>query len=123
MPGVPQLLSGPQYPGGKAINPDAFKAPAANTQGNFQRNSLRLFNASQFDLALRRQFDLAERLKLQLRLEFFNIFNHPNFADPTGFRAGSNVSTQLLSNRLGGLNPLYQFGGPRSGQVGLKLIF
>jgi len=123
VPGVPQLLFGPQYPGGKAVNPAAFTTPPNNTQGTFPRNSLRFFNASQLDLALRRQFPLTERVKLQFRFEFFNIFNHPNFTDPTGFSAGSNVSIQMLSRGLGGLNPLYQIGGPRSGQVGLRLIF
>src|SRR6266536_272061 len=121
--GVSQILFGPQYPGGRAINPAAFTVPPANTQGNFARNSLRFFNASQLDLALRRQFHLTEKVQFQFRFEFFNIFNHPNFADPIGFAAGSNVSQSMLSRGLGGLNPLYQLGGPRSGQVSLKLIF
>ncbi len=121
--GVPQVLSGPQYPGGKAVNPAAFTTPPDNTQGNFPRNSLRFFNASQVDLALRRQFSLTEKVKLQFRFEFFNVFNHPNFADPTDFNPGNNVSRQMLSRGLGGLSPLYQIGGPRSGQVGLRLTF
>jgi len=121
--GVPQILSGPQFPGGEAVNPAAFTFPANETVGNFPRNSLRFFNASQFDVALRRQFALTEKVRLQARFEFFNIFNHPNFADPIGFSAGSNVSTRMLSQSLGGLNPLYQIGGPRSGQVSLKFIF
>jgi Carboxypeptidase regulatory-like domain/TonB dependent receptor len=123
VPGVPQILEGPQYPGGKAVNPAAFVAPSKNTQGNFQRNSLRFFNASQLDVAIRRQFSLTEALNLQFRFEFFNVLNHPNFADPTGFNPGSNVSTQILSRSLGGMSPLYQIGGPRSGQVALKLTF
>jgi len=123
--GVPQILYGSQYPGGKAINPAAFVAVPflSGLQGNYPRNGLRFFNASQLDLALRRQFTLKERMKLQFRLEFFNVFNHPNFSDPAGFFPGTNVSQQMLSRGLGGLSPLYQIGGPRSGQVALKLIF
>src|SRR6266536_2405113 len=115
--GVPQILYGPQFPGGKAVNPAAFTNPPNETVGNFPRNSLRFFNASELDLALRRQFALKENVKLQFRFEFFNVFNHPNFGDPTGFSAGSSVSTKMLSQALGGLNPLYQISCPRSGQV------
>ena len=123
VPGVQQILYGSQYPGGKAVNPAAFVVPPANTQGDFPRNSLRFFNASQLDFALRRQFSLTEQVKLQFRFEFFNLFNHPNFAGPTDWNPGGNASTRMLSRALGGLSPLYQIGGPRSGQVGLKLIF
>jgi hypothetical protein len=124
-PGMPLILHGSQYPGGKAINAAALSSPAPNTIGNFPRNGLRFFNASQLDLALRRQFVMTERMKLQFRVEFFNIFNHPNFSDPSGLQYSPpfNVSTQTLARGLGGLNALYQIGGPRSGQASLKLIF
>src|SRR5260370_5609546 len=83
LPNVPLYLNGPQYPGGKAFNKAAFATPLSGTQGNFGRNVLRGFGAWQQDLALRRQFHLTERLHLQLRAEFFNIFNPPNFGAPT----------------------------------------
>jgi len=51
-------------------------------QGDLGRNALRGFGASQVDLKLRRQFKLRERLALQARADFFNIFNHPNFGSP-----------------------------------------
>jgi len=40
---------------------------------------VRGFGAWQTDLAIRREFQLGERLKLQFRAEAFNLFNHPNF--------------------------------------------
>jgi hypothetical protein len=86
---------------------------------------LRGFAAAQLDFALRRRVHLTERLNLQLRAEFFNVFNHPNFADPEG-SLDSNFfgeSRQMLGRSLGGLNPLYQIGGPRSIQLALKLQF
>ena len=43
------------------------------------RNFARGFGAWQMDLAVRRDFPIYERLKLQFRAEAFNIFNHPNF--------------------------------------------
>jgi hypothetical protein len=41
------------------------------------------FGATDVDLRLRRQFKHYERLSLQGRADFFNIFNHPNFGPPT----------------------------------------
>src|SRR5262249_29483367 len=80
VPGVPEVLTGSQYPGGWALNAAAFTAPSAITGGNFPRNSLRGFPAQQVDLTVRRQFRIGSDLRLQLRLESFNVFNHPNFA-------------------------------------------
>jgi hypothetical protein len=73
----------------------------------------------------------------------FNVLNHPNFGPPTsqftspqnGGPAGFGVSTEMLGQSLnsnlsgasnlggGAFSPLYQLGGPRSIQFGLKLMF
>jgi len=129
--GVPLELFGSQYPGGKIFNQAAFVAPPAGTQGNFGRNVLRGFGATQVDLALQRQFHLTERVGLTFRSEFFNIFNHPNFGSPNNSLTSPlfGQSTQMLASFLGsggangGFNPLYQIGGPRSIQLALKLQF
>ncbi len=158
VPGVPLELYGSQYPGGKAINntPGAAVCPPDGSQsvgpfcpppkdasgnplrqGNFGRNVLRGFGATQADLALQRQFHLTEKMELRFRSEFFNIFNHPNFGNPNNSLAGCpqscnplfGRSTQTLASSLGsggangGFNPLYQVGGPRSIQLALKLQF
>lgn len=93
---------------------------------------LRGFGATQWDLTLRRQFRLTERVSLQARGDFFNILNHPNFGSPVNYISDTvqfGQATQMLNNYLGsggqsgGLNPLYQLGGPRSIQLALKLQF
>ncbi len=76
------MLYGSQHPGGKAFNPAAFTPPPAGQQGDFGRNVLRAFGASQGDIAFQRQFRLSERMQLRFRGEFFNLFNHPNFGNP-----------------------------------------
>jgi hypothetical protein len=130
-------LYGSQYPGGKAFNPAAFTAPPMGAngnpvrQGNVGRNTLRGFGATQWDFAVHRDFPIHEALKLQFRAEIFNILNHPNFAPPlpTIDGAGFGIATQMLGRSLtdiagnGGLNPLYQLGGPRSMQLALRLMF
>lgn len=140
-PGVPLYLYGSQYPGGKILNntpnqggigcTGPFCSPATGQQGNFGRNVLRGFGAWQDDLTIRRQFHFTEKVSLQFRAEFFNIFNHPNFGPPTNTLSSPlfGQSTQTLANSLGtggisgGFNPLYQIGGPRSIQLALKLQF
>jgi hypothetical protein len=100
-------------------------------QGDLGRNALRGFGAAEVDLTLRRQFKIRERLALQARADFFNIFNHPNFGPPINYLSSPlfGQSTQMLGASLGsggqngGLNPLYQIGGPRSVQLALKLLF
>ena len=129
--GVPLELFGSQYPGGKIFNRAAFTAAPAGTQGNFGRNVLRGFGAWQVDLSAQRNLRLTERVNLRFRAEFFNIFNHPNFGSPVNTLTSAlfGFSTQTLANSLGpggangGLNPLYQVGGPRSIQFALKLQF
>src|SRR6266850_1510716 len=131
VPGVPLELFGSQYPGGKIFNQAAFVAPPSGTQGNFGRNVLRGFGATQADVAFQRRFALTEHLGLRFRAEFFNIFNHPNFGNPNNSLTSPlfGHSTQTLASSLGsggangGFNPLYQIGGPRSIQLALKLQF
>ena len=129
--GVPLVLYGPGYPGGKIFNKSAFATATNNQQGDFGRNVLRAFNAAQDDLSVQRQFRLTEKTVLRLRVEFFNILNHPNFGPPLNMITSPlfGRSTQTLANALGtggangGFNPLYQIGGPRSVQLALKIIF
>lgn len=128
--GVPLYIEDSTVAGGRRINREAFIIPAAR-QGTLGRNALRGFNFSQLDVAFRRQFNLGERVNLQLRAEFFNVLNHPNFGDPVS-DLNSNLfgqSIQMMGRGLGiggvngGLSPLYQIGGPRSIQLALKLQF
>jgi hypothetical protein len=122
--GLGDLAPGKVCPGGRAINPDAF-TPVNSGLGDTPRNFARGFGAVQMNLAVRREFPIAERLKLQFRAEAFNIFNRPNFGVVNGV-FGQNTfgqATATLSNSLGILNPLYQTGGPRSMQFALKLTF
>lgn len=140
--GQPQYLTGSQYPGGKALNGAAFKDPPVDAttqlplrQGNLSRNALRSLGMSQWDFAAHRDFSLTETVRLQFRAELFNILNHPNFgAFNNQFQAGNmyfGQATEMLNQYLSGggntgtglQSALYTPGGPRSGELALKLIF
>lgn len=139
VPGQPLYLFGSQFPGRKVFNPNAFVNPPTDPvtrlalrEGNLGRNTLRGFGAFQWDLAASRTFVLRERLHLQFRAELFNVLNHPSFANPNGsfgaslFGRSTKTLNQGLSNSnigSGGFSPLYQIGGPRSGQLAIRLSF
>ena len=90
--GQPLYIPDPVNPGGKAFNPAAFSIPAADftpnqaliVDGNAGRNTFSGPGLSQLDFALRRDFSLTERFKLQFSAELFNFLNHPNFLNPDG---------------------------------------
>jgi hypothetical protein len=142
--GVPLYVIDPAAAGGRRLNPAAFVVPGAPRQGTLGRNALRGFPFYQLDLALRRQFDLNERVTLQVRAEAFNLLNHPNFDDPVSKLAtlsalpGASTTLRLdpyfgrsVSARgggewigqAGGFGPLYTAGGARTVQLSLKLTF
>jgi hypothetical protein len=145
VPGQPYWIPDPTQPDGKALNPAAFASPAVGEMGNFPTNGLRSpYSIDQTDLALRRQFSLTERVKLDVRAEYFNVFNHPMFGlpgsqcnpDPVwGYQGGTAFSSfgkvcpgTATTNvdgggGINGQNALYAVGGPRSAQFTLKLLF
>lgn len=76
------------------FNRAAFSTAAqtpVGTFGNLPRNFLRGPGNYNVDLSISRWFNIHERLRAQVRLESFNVLNHPNFnAFTTSNPAGSN---------------------------------
>jgi hypothetical protein len=72
------ILGGPN----EYFNPLAFIQPLAGTYGNAGRNILEGPSLKQFDLALAKHWSLSERVNLQFRSDFFNLFNHTNLNTP-----------------------------------------
>ena len=126
VPDVPVYIADPTAPGGRLVNASAFQPPSGEF-GNEPRNFVRGFDLWQNDLAIQRNFPIHERLVLKFRAEAFNIFNHPNFGNiDNNLQDGPALfgrATNTLNVQLGGLDPLYQVGGPRSIQFALKLTF
>ena len=112
--------------GGKSLNPIAFAPGPAGQQGAEGRNDIPGFGLTQMDLSLGRRFALTERVALQFRTDAFNLLNHPNFSNPLAFigLGTAFLSSPSMANQgLGGLNSVFQQGGPRSLQLSLKLSF
>jgi hypothetical protein len=139
VPGQPVWIPDSTQPAGRALNPAAFVKPAVDKTGNFPRNGLRSpYSVDQTDLALRRRFNLTDRLNLNVRAEYFNVFNHPMFGAPganepethLGFPNFGQVDPGSTTNfalggggSVGGQSAQYALGGPRSAQFTVKLQF
>jgi hypothetical protein len=96
----PDRVSGaPVYTGNKIqrtganlsyLSKGAFTQNAVGTFGNLGRNAFRQPNYYNVDLSVSRTFPVYEQLRFQIRMEAFNMFNHPNFnAFTTAFNSGT----------------------------------
>ena len=102
------------------FNPRGFQLPPPFLLGNCGRNTLRSAGINNFDMAFHKQFELTERVSLQARFEFFNIFNHAQWMP---FAGGSHIGygEPGFGNPTFGLVTRARDG--RDIQFGLKLIF
>jgi hypothetical protein len=64
------------------FNAAAFMQPASGTYGSVGRNVLTGPGLATLDLSLAKKLTITERVSLQFRSEFFNIFNAVNFNNP-----------------------------------------
>lgn len=87
------------------FNVDAFALPAQYTFGNARRNNLIGPGINNLDGSLRKLFAMGEN-SLEFRLEFFNLANHPNFAQPDPYitdgpgQAGVITDTSLPNREI-----------------------
>jgi hypothetical protein len=77
-------FSGPVILGSPNLyfNPNAFLLPPAGTYGNTGRDVLYGPGLATTDVSLAKSTSISERLRLQFRAEFFNLFNRANFGSP-----------------------------------------
>jgi hypothetical protein len=123
--------------------------PGTRHYGNLGRNSLIGPTYKQWDLAIYKNTAITERLTMQLRVEFFNLLNHPNFSNPvlpafiadpaaninpncvcgfmpnaSGTREVGNGAYQITATGDVGIgNPFLGGGGPRGIQLAAKFTF
>ncbi|MFZ3331498.1 MAG: TonB-dependent receptor [Candidatus Acidiferrales bacterium] len=109
---------------GFIINPAAFSQPGPGQFGTCAPYQFYGPGIQTWDLSLFKQFRFTDRYSLQFRTEFFNAFNHPNFANPSAnigspgsFGKVNNTLAPILGTDSGGP------GDPREIQFALKLYF
>jgi hypothetical protein len=105
--------------GGSYLNWAAFANPGDEEDGNTPRtlSSCRSDPIGNLDANVSKSFRFREHMTLELRGEFFNAFNHPNFGSPNGsFNPSSAGAFGLFQNS----QPNNQW---RHGQLGLRVEF
>jgi outer membrane receptor protein involved in Fe transport len=131
------------------LNLAAFKVPCTLDEetgecipgtfhfGSLGRNSLPGPGYRNFDLSLFKTTAITDQVKVQLRAEVFNVFNHPNFSSPllpsfiadaafNGLTAdghGIGFLPITVTPDVGLGNPFLGGGGPRNIQLAVKLMF
>jgi hypothetical protein len=119
-----------------SFNGKSFLIPNATGKfGTMGRNIFRDTGFHNVDLSVSKSFKFGERLKAQFRVETFNIFNHPNFANPYGSTSGYGQGATGDPSVVGtfgcgcatpdnaSFNPVLGSGSARAIQLGLKFIF
>lgn len=126
---------------------DAGGACIAGTQhfGSAGRNAFTGPHFRNLDFSISKSTPLGERLKMEFRADFFNIFNHPNFTNPVlpnffiDYLSGGLTTTQISPGRfrgtgtgflpilatpdVGSANPFLGGGGPRNIQLSVRFSF
>ncbi len=107
------------------LNANAFADPPSGAFGNLGRNQIYGPHFWNVDFAVSKNTQVFERMNLQLRAEFFNIFNHPNFALPNFFVVPGFGPAGLITQTpdQAQTNPGLGGGGPRVVQVAAKFTF
>lgn len=100
---------------------------AAKPTGNLGRNTARMPGLNNFNANIQKTFKVKERLSVEFRTEFYNIWNHPQFG--TGSVSPFSPGTLSMSASVAAspanyfMNKYYLDGGGRVIRYQLKLLF
>jgi hypothetical protein len=91
-----------------------FTRPQVGTFGNIQRNSFTGPGEFLSDMSIFKNFTITEQVKAQFQAEFFNVFNHPVYANPNSCIdcSGNGIINSLEAN-----SQMRQF------QIGFRVTF
>ncbi|MGD0416866.1 MAG: carboxypeptidase regulatory-like domain-containing protein [Terriglobales bacterium] len=82
--GAPVKIFNPREHGGQYFDTTPFSEPAIGTAGNARRRFLHGPGLNNTDIALIKTTRVSERVGIDFRMEFFNLFNHAQFVTPSG---------------------------------------
>lgn len=93
------------------FNPTAFVEPAQYTFGDSGRNILYGPGFANLNFSLAKTFNVVEKVKLQIRMDADDLFNHPNFGQPNTSigTAGAGVVSSAIDSRIIQLGAVMRF--------------
>jgi hypothetical protein len=96
--------------------------------GNLGRNTLRLPGINNFDVNFQKSIRVVERVNMQFRAEFYNLFNHPQYGvvsvSPFAPTNAGNIAASVQTSPAGRfLQPPFMDGGTRVIRYQLRLVF
>jgi hypothetical protein len=106
------------YPASKTpaewFNPAAFANPVPYTYGNSAYDMLWGPRYQDWDMSLEKNTAWRERINLQLRMDAFNAFNHPNFGTPNATVSNPSNFGSITSTASGAENRTLEFAAKLS---------
>jgi hypothetical protein len=104
-------------------NPAVFASPANGSFGNFHRNSIYGPGVANWNMALFKSFNFTESMRLQLRFEGFNVFNHTQWGTVNNNLSAPTPGTPFSGANAGSSGQITSTRDPRQLQLGGKFYF
>ena len=113
------------------FNPACYTIPAPGVLGNAGRDSIWGPGLAEVDFSLSKETRIKENLRVQFRVDAFNIFNHPQFGQPGNsmfsaapISTSTGQYTSVTNNGSAGvITTLAGNTAARQFQFGLKILF
>jgi Carboxypeptidase regulatory-like domain/TonB-dependent Receptor Plug Domain len=104
-------------------NPGVFASPANGTFGDFHRNSIYGPGIDNWNMSIFKNFILTESVRVQLRFEGYNVFNHTQWGNINTGLSAPTAGTPFSGSNAGSSGQITSVRDPRQLQLGGKFYF
>nr|WP_252263847.1 carboxypeptidase regulatory-like domain-containing protein [Paracidobacterium acidisoli] len=105
------------------FNPAVFAQPANGSFGNYHRNTMYGPGVNNWNMSLFKNLNVTEGVRFQLRFEFYNVFNHTQWATVNNSLSAPNPGTPFSGANAGNAGQINAARDPREIQLGGKFYF
>jgi hypothetical protein len=105
------------------FNPAAFASPANGSFGNFHRNSIYGPGVDNWNMSLFKNIKFTESMRIQLRFEAYNVFNHTQWGSVNNGLSAPTAGTSFSGANAGSSGQITSTRDPRQLQLGGKFYF